>query len=157
MSTPRVGVIISFNNKYLCVYQNASNLWGFPKGRLKADETYKRGACRELFEETGIYIYSSHLNINNMIHIKRGKHHHYYFLVNLNFYPSVSIDNYEITDYKWMSLDELEKVKTSFFTEQVVRRLQRLQYMKRNVTETNMKNTQDKDTTEAMEVIDKMD
>ena len=60
MSIPRVGVLLVYKSKettspeYLCVHQDASKLWGFPKGRWKYFETYTQGACRELLEETGM-------------------------------------------------------------------------------------------------------
>lgn len=123
MTTPRVGVIIRHEEKYLCVFQDASKLWGFPKGRLKEYESYRVGACRELMEETNIKIYPTFLDTNNLIHIKRGKHHHYYFLYNVQTRPSVVVDCYEIIDHKWMTIDEICNVKTSFFTEQAIKRL----------------------------------
>jgi 8-oxo-dGTP pyrophosphatase MutT (NUDIX family) len=125
MSIPRTGVIIKHKSTetYLCVFQSASRLWGYPKGRINLSEEYKIGACRELFEETNIHIYPEYLDYNNMIHIKRGKHHHYYFILEVDEKPNVIVDMYEIIDYKWMNLEELEKEKTSFFTEQVIKRL----------------------------------
>lgn len=132
MSTPRVGVILNHNDKYLCVFQYASNLWGFPKGRLRKYEKQKNGACRELREETGIYISPSYLTTNNMLHIKRGKHHHYYFLLSLNYIPDVYIDGYEIIDYNWLTIEELSNRRTSFFTEQVCKRIQKINEMKKN-------------------------
>lgn len=123
MTTPRVGVIIRHQDKYLCVFQDASRLWGFPKGRLKDFECYKDGACRELMEETGIVLHPNILDSNKMIHIKRGKHHHYYYIHDADIKPIVIVDNYEIIDYKWMTLLDISLVKTSFFTEQVVKRL----------------------------------
>ena len=104
MSTPRVGVVLNYKDRYLCVYQYASNLWGFPKGRLKKFEKQKNGAVRELREETGIFIHPNCLTTNNMFHIKRGKHHHYYFILSIDYIPEVNIDGYEIIDYAWLTL-----------------------------------------------------
>lgn len=123
MTTPRAGVIIKHDDKYLCVFQRASRLWGFPKGRLKEFESYKEGACRELMEETCICISPHILDQNNSIHIKRGKHHHYYFIYNVDSRPIVNVDEYEIIDYKWMTLSELDELNISFFTEQTIKRL----------------------------------
>lgn len=135
MSIPRVGVLLVykpknnlktfnyFDHQYLCVHQDASKLWGFPKGRWKKFETYTQGACRELLEETGIQISPNDLSINNMIHVKRGKHHHYYFIKEVYEKPIVNVDGYEIIDYQWMTLQELSMKNVSFFTDHVINRL----------------------------------
>ena len=128
MSVPRVGVVLVYypkNNcpEYLCVYQDASKLWGFPKGRWKNLETYTQGACRELLEETGININHQELSLNNMYHIKRGKHHHYYFLKEVYHKPVVTVDGVEIINYRWMTLPELSRMDISYFTDQIVKRL----------------------------------
>jgi 8-oxo-dGTP pyrophosphatase MutT (NUDIX family) len=133
MTTSRVGVILNRKDKYLCVFQSASKLWGFPKGRLRKFEKQKNGACRELREETGIFITPNYLTTNNMLHIKRGKHHHYYFLLSIDQEPDVYIDGYEIIDYRWLTIEELSKLHTSFFTEQVCKRLSKLNEMKNNI------------------------
>lgn len=129
MSIPRVGVILVYQSKiydlpeYLCVYQDASKLWGFPKGRSKNFETYTQGACRELLEETGIKIHHSELSIENMYHIKRGKHHHYYFIKEVTHKPVVTVDGDEIIDYKWMNILELSLKDVSYFTEQIIKKI----------------------------------
>lgn len=138
-SLPRTGIIISLmdpnlikkirgdnddpSELYLCVHQNASKLWGFPKGRLKENETKEAGACRELKEETDVDLREDEINESDSIHIKRGKHHHFYYFKTLNYIPEVKIDQDEIDDYSWFSLDELSKHNISFFTEQVLRRI----------------------------------
>src|SRR5690242_13024061 len=118
---PRVGVILSINDPkliekirygkdhvnddlYLCVYQAASRLWGFPKGRLRVMELREIGACRELNEETGIVLNYKDLEEADSLHIKRGKHHHYYYFKNLTTIPEVKIDNFEIINYSWLTL-----------------------------------------------------
>lgn len=131
MSIPRVGVLLAYRSKnctdstpeYLCVYQNASSLWGFPKGRWKNFETYTQGACRELLEETGIKIHSSELSFDNMYPIKRGKHHHYYFVKDVSHKPVVTVDGEEIIGYKWMTISDLSKMNVSYFTDQVIKKM----------------------------------
>lgn len=137
MSIPRVGVLLVFqqnpldNPEYLCVYQAASGLWGFPKGRWKKFETYIQGACRELLEETGIKLQQSDLSMDFMYHIKRGKHHHYYFIKEVTHKPIVTVDGDEIIGYKWMTIDELSKIAdqnyinkgVSYFTDQAIKRI----------------------------------
>lgn len=141
--TPRVGVVLEFcgcnskeeckreSHEYLIVYQNASKLWGFPKGRLNKYFDYgkeiledrKKGACRELHEETGIKIESKCLNCNQMLSIKRGNHYHYYFIHEIQEKLKVKVDEIEIGTYKWMTLDELQTSEKSFFTDQVIKKL----------------------------------
>ena len=123
MSVPRVGIIITYDDKYLCVFQDASKLWGFPKGRIKSFESHKDGACRELLEETGIRVDSVSLSEDHKIHIKRGKHHHHYYIKNFNYKPVVTVDGFEIIDYCWYTLDEISNLSISYFTQQVVKRL----------------------------------
>jgi 8-oxo-dGTP pyrophosphatase MutT (NUDIX family) len=121
LSTPRVGVILNYKEHYLCVFQSASHLWGFPKGRIQYNETREQGACRELKEETGVYVDSRELS--DLIHIRRGKHHHFYFFKSVSNPPLVTIDNYEIADSAWLTLEQLAQLPVSFFTEQILRRL----------------------------------
>jgi len=129
MSVPRVGVLLAVSTttstspEYLCVYQNASKLWGFPKGRCRNFEPYTQGACRELLEETGIKIHFSELSTDIMHHIKRGKHHHYYFVKEMTRKPVVTVDGDEIIGYKWMTISELSKMNVSYFTDQIVKKL----------------------------------
>lgn len=47
------------NRVYLLLQYPRGN-WDFPKGKLKFNETWKKGALRELLEETGLT-----LNLNN--------------------------------------------------------------------------------------------
>jgi 8-oxo-dGTP pyrophosphatase MutT (NUDIX family) len=134
MSIPRVGVLLTYRGRgnrenrdispeYLCVFQDASKLWGFPKGRWKNFETYTEGACRELLEETGIRIHHSELSTDNMYHIKRGKHHHYYFIKEITTKPLVIVDGEEIIGYKWMGVSDLSKMNVSYFTDQVIKKM----------------------------------
>lgn len=124
MSTPRVGIIIKFNDKYLSVFQDASKLWGFPKGRIQENESLVKCGLRELKEETNIELTEEQLGPGDLIHIKRGKHHHYYYLIELNYEPSCQIDNDEIKDFKWVTLKEFSSIRNvSFFTDQVLRKL----------------------------------
>ena len=137
MSIPRVGILLRyFNNdindvEYLCVYQSASRFWGFPKGRINEFESYTNGACREMYEETGVKIYPFELSFNNFYHIKRGKHHHYYFVKDIIDKPIVTVDNDEILDYKWMILKELSNENISYFTEQLIKKINEPYYVKK--------------------------
>lgn len=128
MSTPRAGVMLKYINEqkepeYLCVFQQSSKFWGLPKGRIKMFESYIEGACRELYEETGVNILPEELSNSEYHHIKRGGHHHFYFVKNINKKPTIYIDNYEIIDYKWMTIRELSMKRVSYFTEQMIKKI----------------------------------
>lgn len=113
---------------YLTVYQSASSLWGFPKGRLNSNnETYLQGALRELKEETGVVLNINQSHKMKKINIKRGKHHHYYFIIDLPTPPFVNIDNREIVDYRWATLDWISSRHVSYFTENVIEKLRELE------------------------------
>ena len=113
---------------YLTVFQSASGLWGFPKGRWKMNkETYYQGALRELKEETGIVLNNTYNHKIQKLSIKRGKHHHYYFIIYLLTPPFVNIDNKEIIDYRWATLDWISSRNVSYFTENVLENLRALE------------------------------
>lgn len=86
-------------------------------------ESYIEGACRELYEETGVNILPEELSNSEYHHIKRGGHHHFYFVKNINKKPTIYIDNYEIIDYKWMTIRELSMKRVSYFTEQMIKKI----------------------------------
>lgn len=52
------GVIVyypgSHGPEFLLIYANATNYWGFPKGKLEKGETKQQAAIRETQEETGL-------------------------------------------------------------------------------------------------------
>ena len=48
------GGIVLNKNKQVLLITNGKMLWGFPKGRVKEDETILDNAKREIYEETGI-------------------------------------------------------------------------------------------------------
>jgi len=48
------GGIVLNKNKQVLLITNGKMLWGFPKGRQEAGETFLDNAKREIYEETGI-------------------------------------------------------------------------------------------------------
>lgn len=94
----------------LCVFQNQSKRWSFPKGtRINDDETWQNCAKREMAEETGLYINIHDKNEMNRI-IFSNKTAYYIFKPTysvLRFLNNrVVLDKKEIGDVKWMELDE---------------------------------------------------
>jgi ADP-ribose pyrophosphatase YjhB (NUDIX family) len=77
----KAGVIVhdKTQNKLLII-QSRGNLWGFPKGSLKINETFVDCAIRELYEETGIMLEKHQINTQNSIQIKSSN---MYFYINM--------------------------------------------------------------------------
>ena len=48
--------IFDQETKRVLLIQSRGKLWGFPKGSLNIGESYKDGAVREVYEETGLVI-----------------------------------------------------------------------------------------------------
>lgn len=95
------------------------NCWGFPKGKVEGDETFKQAAAREFYEETG-----TRVNLENSLEI--GIHHKNVTLV---FYVVVVGENYdiytnpvsdhEITGFGWIPLDNIQRYKLSGITKKI--------------------------------------
>ena len=76
---------------------------------------------RELKEETGVFLkHFMYKRQNEKIVIKKGKQQHHYFVIDVAVPPLVSIDNYEITDYRWATLDWICNKKVSYFTAELL-------------------------------------
>jgi bis(5'-nucleosidyl)-tetraphosphatase len=143
---PRVGAVLRIKNSilqnkdeplmkymYLFIYQHASGYWGFPKGQINERENYYMGALRELNEETGIILENGKFEQRyEKIFIKKNKHNHSYFLFDINYIPTINIDNYEVTNYKWGSLNWLKKQPISFFTNKLIETLEILEELDNN-------------------------
>lgn len=111
-----IGIIVFFTEndkvKFLLIKHSAGH-WAFPKGHADEGETEIETALRELYEETGIkkvrlisddilledrYKFSG--NNGDKIH----KTVHYYIAETNE--TDVKVDNDEIVDYKWCTLEE---------------------------------------------------
>ena len=97
---------------FLLIYSQRNKIWGFPKGHIEIDEDEKQAALREIKEETGL----SNLSIRNdfreevVYEVTVGKSagkeqivekHASYFLAQTK-EENIKVDNYEITDYRWL-------------------------------------------------------
>jgi 8-oxo-dGTP pyrophosphatase MutT (NUDIX family) len=103
----RAGCIVCYKNQILLVHQKESNFWGFPKGRLNkrerdflnnsdSENTYKKCAIRELYEEAGVKAKENELG--NCIRYNEVR----FYILNCEEKPSVKIDNFEIDDHIWI-------------------------------------------------------
>lgn len=121
------GIILFFedskkNVKFL-ILKHRKGHWSFPKGHIEDGEDLKSAALREVKEETGIdnieilgtatngkyeeFLLSENYIIENTQVDKTN----YYFigevkLINNDEYPTVSIDESEIIDYRWCEFSE---------------------------------------------------
>ncbi|MDO4618705.1 MAG: NUDIX domain-containing protein [Clostridia bacterium] len=103
--------------EYLLVFNkkgNAKGHWGFPKGHVENDETEENTAKREILEETGINVpefingfrevvsYSPTFGIEKDV---------VYFLAKVEV-GTVTIQQSELTDYKWLTYSDAMKLIT---------------------------------------------
>jgi 8-oxo-dGTP pyrophosphatase MutT (NUDIX family) len=113
IQTQKYGVIykykdISLNKiEYLLVKGVIFNKWGFPKGKKDENENDIECASRELFEETGVYVDPN--SLNECKRVKVGRHNLYIY----KSYEKPNIENVnenEIVEIKWMTLDDMKNV-----------------------------------------------
>ncbi len=77
--------------------------WGVPAGKMEGSETPLEGACRELFEETGIQIKSPDQMLSlGALYIRKPTVDYVYhlFKVHLDHIPNICL-SHEHTDYVW--------------------------------------------------------
>lgn len=114
------GVILFDEKGRLLIIKSRKHKWGLPKGHKEKnndkDETGKAAAARELFEETGVralltqkrFSETYQFNIGKKVFDKRVTYWVGFRDSNLK----VKVDNEEVIDYKWVTLDEAENIFT---------------------------------------------
>ena len=107
---------------FLLVYSNRNKTWGFPKGHIEPDETTENAALREIKEETGLTqlriidgfrqenIYSTLSNRGQYKGQPIEKHSIYFLCETAQ--TSIVVDQHEISDYRWVELEEAESFLT---------------------------------------------
>lgn len=84
--------------------------WGVPAGKLEVNESPAAGACRELYEETGIFIeLAAHMHPMSQLYIRKPKVDYVYhiFGVKLNHNPKIQL-SHEHSDYRWVTPQEVK-------------------------------------------------
>lgn len=99
------GVIIYNSNiDSLVIVKGNQNIYSFPKGHIKNNETLEECASRELNEETGVYISPEKIAQCNKIII----YEYVYFIMNVTEeFKFKIIDVKEIIDCKWTKISEI--------------------------------------------------
>ena len=94
--------------EFLAVKSKINGHWGFPKGQMKNDESEEETAKREVFEETGLSIIlldGFKTKVEYMLSENRLKEVTFYIGTTLD--HSVSIQNEEIQEYKWLNYNNM--------------------------------------------------
>ena len=93
---------------FLVVQGRTTDIWSFPKGRMKNEvESEEEAAKREVKEETGIDV---DINFISMLPtIKIGKNVYFVYQTEKTKFSSFKInDTLEVKDVKWLSVDHLD-------------------------------------------------
>jgi 8-oxo-dGTP pyrophosphatase MutT (NUDIX family) len=111
------GAILKAKDYYALVQGRCTGKWSFPKGHSNEGEEPLECALRELAEETGI---DNLPEPYEYVQVGYGK----YFIFNLTKYiPLIPRDTQEIMDTKWVTLDEMEKMRLNADASQYRRQL----------------------------------
>jgi len=107
-------VAIIKHNKILLVQEGKKRCykeWNFPGGHVDYGEDLIEAAKREAYEETGYRVKIKGLvGVYNYLS-KRGKHIINFFFIGSIIKGKISFDGKEIFDVKWLSFDEIKKMK----------------------------------------------
>jgi 8-oxo-dGTP pyrophosphatase MutT (NUDIX family) len=107
--TVRVGgIVLDAADNLLIVFGKNSKKWSVPKGSLEGDETFLKGAIREINEETGIHLQPDTTHHLHYWAVNRARL--YLFRVdqvrpNLN--PK---DTVEVEKAMWLNLDDTNEI-----------------------------------------------
>ena len=98
--------------------------WEFPKGKRNRYENNSECANREFIEETNIINYTQYTRINHLEEVFYGtnqiKYKHVYYIAGSDeSVVSCSIDNYEILNVNWFTLDEIIKLLRNYNTSKI--------------------------------------
>lgn len=112
------GAIVYYDNRNkiyaLAMYRKAADTWHLPKGTVKAGESLKQGAEREILEETGFSVnVIGYLNFLNSVIVKDGKiipKKTYYFIAKPKKDTLVKQHDSEHDDVVFMEINKLIKL-----------------------------------------------
>lgn len=105
--TRGVNCIIQFGNKILFIrHSYGSKKWTIPGGGVERKETFEEAARREVKEEVDIDL-NNIKKIGEYVNNKEYKEDYVQCFLSEVDDPYFKIDNFEISDAKWATLDEI--------------------------------------------------
>ena len=113
-------ICISSLNTILLVRGRKSNKWSFPKGHKKRGETYIDCVVRETYEEAGIALD----NVLPSAYQRLSVGEYYFYDLEEEILPCIK-DTEEITEARWMSVNEMRKEPCNVDVNNFLSRLQR--------------------------------
>lgn len=123
LTPPRTRVVVVHDNKTLLVKDWLGNgQWNFPGGGLHRGELPLLGAVRELREETGIVVKASDLQGFGTIHARSSGITSQLICsyVGVPALSIVTLQRFEILEYCWANVKDLENMNTSCATKAVL-------------------------------------
>jgi len=107
----------------LLVHGRLSKKYGIPKGHCNPNEDITSTAIRETYEETGILVDASMLNV--IVSTRKKKYRVFRISVDMDIYPSPApMDRGEITHAVWMKKDDIlaNKISITNLTKSLIKR-----------------------------------
>lgn len=82
--------------------------WCVPSGKVEGGESPLEGVLREVQEETGITLRKEQVTLFRPTYVVyvSGNFHYYIFGAHLHVKPSVTVNQREHTEYRWMTVEE---------------------------------------------------
>ena len=109
---------------------NCVGMWNAPCGYLEFGESTREGCCREIYEETGVYVNpilldrfdidESYTSDNHVITFRYTHFNQYDKLPNVTAHFS---ENDEIDDIRWIPLNEVELYVWAFNHDRIIKRI----------------------------------
>lgn len=120
---PRTRVVIAYNGKILLLKDwLGDGSWSLPGGGLHRGEESKRGAIREVYEETGLKIKLSDLEPRGTIYAKSAgvSVTLHCFSVSLKQSPHITLQRHEISDCIWIRPRDVSKIKMNSTVRRII-------------------------------------